>query len=66
MNPDPHWGADVPISMPQPIKSNNKRYLELGPGFAFTENGLAHDLYEVDREEMFAPYWQPNTDPRHG
>lgn len=50
------WKSDVPISMPRPLDGHGPRVRDnqvLVPmyGFAFTINGLFHDLSQVDLEE---------------
>ena len=49
------WKSDVPISMPRPLDGHGPRVQNnqvLAPmyGFAFTINGLFHDLSQVDLE----------------
>lgn len=50
------WGADVPVSMPEPIDSAG-----LVPmfGFTFTIDGLRHDLTEAEHERLSRPSFAP-------
>ena len=54
------WGADAPISMPQPLSDQDAS----GPtapmgGFVFTASGLMHDLTQSDWESMSLPTYRP-------
>lgn len=61
---DPPWGADVPISMPEPSPLDAGTAVPMG-GMAFTAAGLFHDLTEIDREELLARGFGPGgTDGR--
>jgi hypothetical protein len=52
------WGADVPVSMPQPAPTDAGAVVPMG-GMAFTAAGLVHDLTEVDREELLSRGYGP-------
>ena len=58
MSADSKWGADVPISLPEPPSS--KGLVAMG-GWTFTEGGLAHDISEADRQAMV-----PHLSPQDG
>ena len=53
------YGADCPISMPEPIDADPGDKAAMG-GFAFIHTGLVHDLTATERTELneakFAPY----------
>lgn len=53
-----NWGADVPISMPQPLDDSNPALIPMD-GFTFTWNGLAHDLSQADWEARAIPTFAP-------
>lgn len=56
------WGADTPISMPQPL-SNDDAAGPTAPmgGFVFTASGLMHDLTQSDWEDMSRPTYRPSS-----
>lgn len=54
----PPWGADVPISMPEPPPDDGAVSVPMS-GFVFTPAGLRHDLTEVDREELLSRGYGP-------
>lgn len=53
-----HWGADVPISLPEPLDDDNPAVVAMG-GFAFTANGLFFDLSAADHARMATPTYAP-------
>jgi hypothetical protein len=53
-----HWGADVPVSMPQPLDESNPGIVPMD-GFCFTYNGLYHDLSQADWARMAIPTFAP-------
>lgn len=53
-----NWGADVPVSMPQPLDESNPALIPMD-GFAFTWNGIAHDLSQADWEIRAIPTFAP-------
>lgn len=50
------WGADVPVSMPEPPAEQG-----LVPmyGFVFTASGLFHDLTQAEHERLSLPTYAP-------
>jgi hypothetical protein len=54
--PGNYWGADVPISMPEP--SNDDVLIDMG-AVGFSENGLVHNLNSSDLEEYQIPTFGP-------
>jgi hypothetical protein len=56
------WGADVPVSMPQPLPSDVEGIVPMG-GFVMTENGLFFDLSAADHERLSVPTYTPH-DPQ--
>lgn len=59
--PEAPWGADGPISTPEPLATRDVQMVSFG-GLAFTPMGLVFDLTEVDREEHYAPRYGPEGD----
>lgn len=53
-----NWGADVPVSMPQPLDEANPGLVPMD-GFCFTSAGLAHDLSRADWERLVVPTFAP-------
>lgn len=50
------WGCDVPVSAPDvPARKVEVRF----GGFAFTTQGINHDITEADREDLLTPYFAP-------
>jgi hypothetical protein len=50
------WGCDVPVSAPEVPQ----RYIAVSfGGFAFTTQGMTHDITEGDREDLLTPYFAP-------
>lgn len=58
-----HWGADVPVSLPQPLDESNPGIVPMD-GFCFTANGLAFDLSQADYERIATPTFAPDN-PEH-
>lgn len=58
MNNASHWGASVPISMPQPLDPNVSGVVDMD-GFCFTANGIAHNLSRADWERVAIPTFAP-------
>ncbi|MGA5598419.1 hypothetical protein ACPCSE_29715 [Streptomyces cellulosae] len=56
------WGADVPISMPQPLRRDQVSLVPMG-GFTMTVDGLFPDLSSADAERLSTPAYAP-YDPR--
>ena len=52
------WGADVPISMPEPMPEDPGVVVPFG-GLAFTAMGVVHDLTSVDRDSLLVQGWGP-------
>lgn len=57
MTTDNTWSADVKVSMPKPIQQGDA-LVDMG-GFAFTVNGLAHNITQSDLEEISSPTFSP-------
>lgn len=55
-----HWGADVPISLPQPLTEDNPGIVPMD-GFCFTASGLFHDLSQVDFDRISTPAFAPDN-----
>lgn len=55
---DMPWGADVPVSMPEPLKEGAPGLVPMS-GFTMTEWGLRHDLNEATHEEIRTPTFAP-------
>lgn len=55
------WASDVPVSLPDAMSSDGLHVKMFG--FAFTENGLFHDLNEADHEILRNPTYAPPIDP---
>jgi hypothetical protein len=53
-----HWGADVPISLPQPLTDDNPGLVPMD-GFCVTATGLAWDLSAADHERISMPSYAP-------
>jgi hypothetical protein len=55
-----HWGSDVPVSLPAPVKKPEpfERRVSMG-GFVFTEDGLFHDLDQSMHDELSLPTFAP-------
>jgi len=53
------WGADVPISMPNPLRKDLPKMISLGVGWAMTSGGIAHDLDDPTWEEVATPGFAP-------
>ena len=58
-----YWGADVPISMPQP--TDDPILIDMG-AHGFTVNGLQHNLSRADLEEYTQPTFSPPVDDPRG
>lgn len=54
----PVWGADGPISMPEPPQGEADRLVSFG-GFAFGVNGLVPDLSDSDLQDYLLPFFAP-------
>ena len=54
-----HWGADVPVSLPQPLPDASSASIPMD-GFCFTEAGLFFDLSESDHARIAAPTFAPD------
>jgi hypothetical protein len=52
------WGADVPVSMPEPLPEGYDSIVPMG-GFTMTEFGLFPDLTRADHERLSTPAYQP-------
>lgn len=53
-----HWGADVPVSLPQPLTDDNPGIIPMG-GFCFTASGLFFDLSVADHQRIATPSYAP-------
>lgn len=54
-----HWGADVPVSLPQPLDEDNTGLVPMD-GFCFTLNGLFFDLSQADHARIAVPTFAPD------
>ncbi len=54
-----HWGADVPVSLPQPLTDDNPAIVPMD-GFAFTTTGLFFDLSLADHARIAVPFFAPD------
>jgi hypothetical protein len=52
------WGADVPISMPQPLRADQEAIVPMG-GFVMTLDGLYPDMSAADHERLATPAYAP-------
>jgi hypothetical protein len=52
------WGADVPVSHPEPLEDPNYCLVDMG-GFGFGVGGIAHNYTTVDHETIMVPFWSP-------
>lgn len=52
------WGSDVPISMPEPLRTDRVAYVDMD-AFCFTLRGIAHNLSDADYE-AYLPTWAPD------
>lgn len=52
------WGADVPVSLPQPLPQDSPGLVPMG-GFTMTRYGLFPDLSEADHERLSHPFYAP-------
>jgi hypothetical protein len=55
-----HWGADVPVSLPQPLSEDNIGIVPMD-GFCFTESGLFFDLSQADFDRISTPSFAPEN-----
>jgi len=56
----PVWGADVPISMPQPAAE--APMVEMF-GFAMTQYRLVHNITAAEYEALAVPVYAPDNPP---
>ena len=54
------WGADVPISMPEPPL--NKAVIDMG-AFGFSVGGMVHQITEQQRDDLALPTFAPLVVP---
>lgn len=54
------WGADVPVSLPQPLDEDNPGIIPMD-GFCFTERGLFFDLSQADFDRISTPTFAPDN-----
>jgi hypothetical protein len=52
------WGADVPVSMPQPLRADQEAIVAMG-GFVMTLDGLFPDMSAADHERLSTPVYAP-------
>jgi hypothetical protein len=52
------WASDGIVSQPEPVTDDHPTLVVFG-GIGFRAGGLAHDISEADREEMFSPVFAP-------
>lgn len=60
MSESVHWGADVPVSLPQPLSGDNPALVPMD-GFCFTTTGLFFDLSLADHERISVPTFAPDN-----
>lgn len=53
-----HWGADCPISMPEPLRWGQTPWVDMGH-FCMTEEGIAHNITTSDLEFYQQPVFEP-------
>ncbi len=56
------YAADVRVSLPQPLPVDTRLSVPMY-GFAFTENGLRHDLTAADHAKLSKPAFAPQPAP---
>lgn len=54
------WGADVPVSMPQPLPAGLVSMIPMG-GFTMTVNGLFADMNDAEHERASRPTFAPRN-----
>jgi hypothetical protein len=54
------WGADVPVSMPQPLRADQEAIVPMN-GFAMTLDGLYPDMSAADHERLATPVYAPHN-----
>lgn len=59
-NPRPVWGADVPISMPLPVSSDEPVIVDMY-GMGMTQMRLVHSLTQREYENLSVPVYQPEN-----
>jgi hypothetical protein len=52
------WGADVPVSMPVPLRADQTAHVDMD-GFCFTASGMAHNITPADVESFRYPQFAP-------
>lgn len=52
------WGADVPVSMPQPLRADQVPLVPMN-GFVMTIDGLFPDMSAADHERLATPVYAP-------
>jgi hypothetical protein len=52
------WASDVRVSQPEPPEDRPVQ-VDFG-GMGFTTGGIAHNISEADREEIFSPHYSPD------
>jgi hypothetical protein len=60
MSRDNIWGADVPVSLPEPLESTEATKIPMD-GFCFTADGLRVDITEAEREQLVASGYGPGA-----
>lgn len=53
------WGADAPVSLPQPLRQDDTVYVDMG-GFGFNEFGIVHNFRDADWE-IYLPHFSPRA-----
>jgi hypothetical protein len=56
------WGADAPISMPEPPRKDQPVMVDLRGGFAMTTGGIVHNITEELVSRHSRPYYAPTGD----
>lgn len=52
------WGADCPISMPEPLTADQQVYVDMD-AFCFTLTGIAHNFRAAELEAYLTPRFAP-------
>jgi hypothetical protein len=55
-----YYSADVRVSLPEPMPSAPQVTVPMY-GFAFTENGLRHDITRADHDALSTPSFAPHA-----
>lgn len=53
------WASDVPVSQPSALPFNTPALKDFG-GFAFSVNGMVHNVNEAELESLMVPTFAPD------